>query len=413
MTSYSSKTSEKKQRIRERVLDEIPAGSEISDDMLRQLIEKIIEEEASKEYMRLEQKRMYRHSIFNSIRKMDVLQDILEDEEITEIMVNGPEHIFVEKDGALSETGMRFERPSRLEDIAQQIASAGNRIVNESNPILDARLKDGSRVNIVLPPVAIEGPVITIRKFPKEAMTMEKLIAVGAVTEEVRDFLEKLVRAKYNIFISGGTGAGKTTFLNVLSNFIPRRERVITIEDSAELQIRNIDNLVRLEARGANVEGKNEVTIRDLVKSALRMRPDRIIVGEIRDSAAIDLLSAMNTGHDGSLSTGHANSPADMLNRLEMLVLMGLDIPLAAIRKQIASALDIIVHLGRLRDKSRRVLEVSEIGDVEDGQISVYPIFSFQEEGEEDGKVIGQLRATGHRLLATGKCQRAGEEIKW
>lgn len=413
MTSYSSKTSEKKQRIRERVLDEIPAGSEISDDMLRQLIEKIIEEEASKEYMRLEQKRMYRHSIFNSIRKMDVLQDILEDEEITEIMVNGPEHIFVEKNGALSETGMRFERPSRLEDIAQQIASAGNRIVNESNPILDARLKDGSRVNIVLPPVAIEGPVITIRKFPKEAMTMEKLIAVGAVTEEVRDFLEKLVRAKYNIFISGGTGAGKTTFLNVLSNFIPRRERVITIEDSAELQIRNIDNLVRLEARGANVEGKNEVTIRDLVKSALRMRPDRIIVGEIRDSAAIDLLSAMNTGHDGSLSTGHANSPADMLNRLEMLVLMGLDIPLAAIRKQIASALDIIVHLGRLRDKSRRVLEVSEIGDVEDGQISVYPIFSFQEEGEEDGKVIGQLKATGHRLLATGKCQRAGEEIKW
>lgn len=413
MTSYSSKTSEKKQRIRERVLDEIPAGSEISDDMLRQLIEKIIEEEASKEYMRLEQKRMYRHSIFNSIRKMDVLQDILEDEEITEIMVNGPEHIFVEKDGALSETGMRFERPSRLEDIAQQIASAGNRIVNESNPILDARLKDGSRVNIVLPPVAIEGPVITIRKFPKEAMTMEKLIAVGAVTEEVRDFLEKLVRAKYNIFISGGTGAGKTTFLNVLSNFIPRRERVITIEDSAELQIRNIDNLVRLEARGANVEGRNEVTIRDLVKSALRMRPDRIIVGEIRDSAAIDLLAAMNTGHDGSLSTGHANSPTDMLNRLEMLVLMGLDIPLAAIRKQIASALDIIVHLGRLRDKSRRVLEVSEIGDVEDGQISVYPIFSFQEEGEEDGKVIGQLKATGHRLLATGKCQRAGEEIKW
>lgn len=413
MTSYSSKTSEKKQRIRERVLDEIPAGSEISDDMLRQLIEKIIEEEASKEYMRLEQKRMYRHSIFNSIRKMDVLQDILEDEEITEIMVNGPEHIFVEKDGALSETGMRFERPSRLEDIAQQIASAGNRIVNESNPILDARLKDGSRVNIVLPPVAIEGPVITIRKFPKEAMTMEKLIAVGAVTEEVRDFLEKLVRAKYNIFISGGTGAGKTTFLNVLSNFIPRQERVITIEDSAELQIRNIDNLVRLEARGANVEGRNEVTIRDLVKSALRMRPDRIIVGEIRDSAAIDLLAAMNTGHDGSLSTGHANSPADMLNRLEMLVLMGLDIPLAAIRKQIASALDIIVHLGRLRDKSRRVLEVSEIGDVEDGQISVYPIFSFQEEGEEDGKVIGQLKATGHRLLATGKCQRAGEEIKW
>lgn len=413
MTSYTKKRNEKKQWVREKVLNEIPAGSEMSDESLWQLIEKVIEEEAEREYMRLEEKRALRHSIFNSIRKMDILQDVLEDEDITEIMVNGPDHIFIEKEGVLTETGMSFENRARLEDIAQQIASAGNRIVNESSPILDARLSDGSRVNIVLPPVAIEGPVITIRKFPKEAMTMPKLIAASAVTEEVRDFLQKLVRAKYNIFISGGTGAGKTTFLNVLSNFIPRHERVITIEDSAELQISGVDNLVRLEARDANVEGKNEVTIRDLVKSALRMRPDRIIVGEIRDSAAIDLLTAMNTGHDGSLSTGHANSPADMLNRLETLVLMGLDIPLAAIRKQIASALDIIVHLGRLRDKSRRVLEVSEVGDVRDGQIQIYPIFSFKEEGEEDGRIIGRLTATGHRLLATGKCLRAGEEIKW
>lgn len=240
---------------------------------------------------------------------------------------------------------------------------------------------------------------------------MKKLIEMGAVTGEVEEFLKKLVQAKYNIFISGGTGAGKTTFLNILSNFIPCHERVITIEDSAELQIRNIDNLVRLEARNANVEGKNEVTIRDLVKSALRMRPDRIIVGEIRDSAAIDLLTALNTGHDGSLSTGHANSPADMLNRLETLVLMGLDIPLAAIRKQIASGLDIMVHLGRLRDKSRKVLEIAEIGEVEDGQIQVYPIFRFEETGEKDGRVLGELKATGHKLRATGKCRRAGVEI--
>lgn len=408
MISSTERKNKKKQRIRERVLDEIPAGGEITDDELWRLIEKIVEEEARQEYMRLEEKRALRHSIFNSIRKMDVLQDILEDENVTEIMVNGPEHIFVEREGVLMETGIQFEHKGRLEDIAQQIASSGNRIVNESNPILDARLEDGSRVNIVLPPIAIEGPVITIRKFPKEAMTMKKLIASGAVTEEVRDFLAKLVKAKYNIFISGGTGAGKTTFLNILSNYIPRHERVITIEDSAELQIRNIDNLVRLEARNANVEGKNEVTIRDLVKSALRMRPDRIIVGEIRDSAAIDLLSAMNTGHDGSLSTGHANSPADMLNRLETLVLMGLDIPLAAVRRQIASGLDIMVHLGRLRDKSRRVLEVSEIGGIEDGQIQVYPIYAFEEEGEEDGRVVGQLKATGHRLLATTKCRMAG-----
>lgn len=267
-------TDETREIIRERVLEEIPAGVEISDRELLEIIEKQIEEEAQAQYIRLEAKKELRHFIFNSIRKMDVLQDILEDEEVTEIMVNGPNHIFIEKNGRLIETGMRFEHQARLEDIAQQIASAGNRIVNESNPILDARLADGSRVNIVVPPIAIEGPVITIRKFPKEAMTMKKLIRMGAVTEEVEEFLRKLVEAKYNIFISGGTGAGKTTFLNILSNFIPHNERVITIEDSAELQIQNIDNLVRLEARNANVEGKNEVTIRHLVKSALRMRPE-------------------------------------------------------------------------------------------------------------------------------------------
>lgn len=402
---------ERRKKLRRDVIEQIPAGIDISDEELWSLIEQQIGKEGEEEYIRLEEKRSLRHIVFNSIRKMDVLQDILEDDEITEIMVNGPDHIFIEKEGRLMETGLSFEHQARLEDIAQQIASAGNRIVNESNPILDARLSDGSRVNIVVPPIAIGGPVITIRKFPKEALTMKKLIRMGAITEEAEDFLRRLVVAKYNIFISGGTGAGKTTFLNILSNFIPHTERVITIEDSAELQIQNVDNLVRLEARNANVEGKNQVTIRDLVKSALRMRPDRIIVGEIRDSAAIDLLTAMNTGHDGSLSTGHANSPQDMLNRLETLVLMGLDIPLEAIRQQIASGIDLVVHLGRLRDKSRKVLEISEVGGVEDGRIRLYPLYEFREEGEEQGRVLGSLRSTGRHLKAVEKCQRSGVEI--
>ncbi|MBO5486938.1 MAG: CpaF family protein [Eubacterium sp.] len=399
------------QKIRKGVLEEIPAGIEISDEEIQNCIDEEIARIGREQYMRLEEKKKLRHSIFNSIRKMDVLQDILEDEEVTEIMVNGPGNIFIERKGVLTKTELKFEHRERLEDIVQQIASTGNRIVNESSPILDARLKDGSRVNIVVPPIAIDGPVVTIRKFPKEAMTMEKLLEIGAITEEAAVFLEKLVRAKYNIFISGGTGAGKTTFLNILSNYIPSGERVITIEDSAELQIQNIPNLVRLEARNANVEGKNQVTIRDLVKSALRMRPDRIIVGEIRDQTAIDLLTAMNTGHDGSLSTGHANSPADMLNRLETLVLMGMDIPLPAIRQQIASGIDILVHLGRLRDKSRKVLDISEIEGVSQGKIQLRPLYQFQEEGEKRGTVTGQLRATGNSLLSTEKCQRAGIEL--
>ncbi len=397
-----------KNKVRERVIEQLLPGEEISDERLLSRIEEQIELIVGDRYLRLEEKKSIRHEVFNSLRRMDVLQDILEDEDVTEIMVNGPDHIFVERSGRITETGLRFECRERLEDIAQQIASTGNRIVNESHPILDARLTDGSRVNIVVPPVAIEGPVITIRKFPKEAMTMDDLIRMGAVTTEAEDYLKRLVEARYNIFISGGTGAGKTTFLNILSNYIPRNERVITIEDSAELQIRNVDNLVRLEARNANVEGKNEVTIRDLVKSALRMRPDRIIVGEIRDSAAIDMLTAYNTGHDGSLSTGHANSPSDMLNRMETLVLMGLDIPLAAIRQQIASGIDILVHLGRLRDKSRKVLEITEICDVVDGKIELNTLFQFVEDGEENGKVIGSLKRTTNKLRSTDKLKRAG-----
>ena len=281
----------------------------------------------------------------------------------------------------------------------------------ETSPILDVRLADGSRVNIVMPPIAMEGPVITIRKFPKDPLTMDKLMDMGALTEEAAEVLRKLVKAKYNIFISGGTGAGKTTFLNILSNYIPGDERIITIEDSAELQIQKVKNLVRLEARNANVEGKNQVTIRDLIKSALRMRPDRIVVGEIRDATAIDMLTAMNTGHDGSLSTGHANSPEDMLNRLETLVLMGMEIPLEAVRQQISSAIDIIVHLGRLRDKSRKVLEICEVGQCERGKIQMYPLFRFCEEKEQEGRIKGSLRRTEHKLINDDKCAKAGIHI--
>ena len=392
-------------------MEQIPPGVSFSDEELMGVIERQIQGQARENDLRLEVKKSLRRQIYNAIRKMDVLQDLLEDEDITEIMVNGPSSIFVEKDGRLQKTDRKFESVERLDHIAQQIASGGNRIVNESNPILDVRLEDGSRVNIVVPPIALNGPVITIRKFPKEVMTMEKLLEMEAVSEEAAAFLEKLVKARYNIFISGGTGAGKTTFLNILSNFIPREERIITIEDSAELQIRQVPNLVRLEARNANVEGKNQVTIRDLVKSSLRMRPSRIIVGEIRDAAAIDLLSAMNTGHDGSLSTGHANSPRDMLNRLETLVLMGMDIPLAAVRQQIASGIDILVHLGRLRDGSRRVLQIDEIVGIENERVSLQTLFQFQEKKGQKGRVEGVLCATGKKLRNHEKCQRAGVSL--
>lgn len=400
----------RKDAIRKLVLQQMPADSELDENRLLQMIDDNIARSGEGRYMRHADKKKMRMEIFHSMRKLDVLQQLIEDDDITEIMVNGPEHIFIEKEGTLSETGLEFDSLERLHDIAQQIASAGNRIVNETNPILDVRLADGSRVNIVMPPIAMDGPVITIRKFPCEPLTMGRLIEFGAITPEADDVLRKLVQARYNIFISGGTGAGKTTFLNILSNYIPAGERIITVEDSAELQIRNVDNLVRLEARNMNVEGKNEVTIRELVKSALRMRPDRIVVGEIRDAAAIDMLTAMNTGHDGSLSTGHANSPADMLNRLETLVLMGMEIPLEAIRQQISSAIDIIVHLGRLRDRSRKVLAVSEVGCVKHGNVELHPLFRFEESGEADGRVVGDLKRVG-QLIRDDKCKKAGIQI--
>lgn len=401
-----------KQRICERVLQQVPTGVDVDEQYLTEVIDQVITEMGQEQYMRFRDRRKMRREIFNSMRKLDVLQELIEDEDVTEIMINGPRHIFIEKEGSLYETGLTFDSEERLSDIAQQIASEGNRIVNESTPILDVRLGDGSRVNIVMPPIALEGPVITIRKFPKDPLTMEKLVAMGAVTPEADRFLKALVEARYNIFISGGTGAGKTTFLNILSNYIPVSERIITIEDSAELQIRNVENIVRMEARNANVEGKNQVTIRNLIRSALRMRPDRIIVGEIRDATAIDMLTAMNTGHDGSLSTGHANSPKDMLNRLETLVLMGMDIPLPAIRQQISSAIDIIVHLGRLRDRSRKVLAICEIGEVEQGEIQIFPIFSFEEEGEENGRIKGTLKRTSHILRSMDKCKKAGVKLE-
>lgn len=402
---------EERQKIRRMVLEQIPPDSELQEGQLLQLIDENIQRAGGESYLRFADRKKLRTSIYNSMRRLDVLQELLEDENITEIMVNGPEHIFIEQKGRLMETGLVFDSQERLSDIAQQIASEGNRIVNETSPILDVRLADGSRVNIVMPPVAMDGPVITIRKFPRDPLTMDRLTEMGALTEEAAEVLRKLVEAKYNIFISGGTGAGKTTFLNILSNYIPEDERIITIEDSAELQIREVKNLVRLEARNANVEGKNQVTIRELIKSALRMRPDRIVVGEIRDATAIDMLTAMNTGHDGSLSTGHANSPGDMLNRLETLVLMGMEIPLEAVRQQIASAIDIIVHLGRLRDKSRKVLEICEVGQCERGKIGMYPLFQFCEEREQEGKIIGSLKRTEHKLVNEDKCAKAGVQI--
>ncbi len=403
-------TEKLRELVREQITDSLLPGDELSEERLRQIIGNYICEFSHEEYIRLNEKRKMKRDIFNSIRKMDVLQDFLEDEGITEIMVNGPKKIFIEKEGRLLFTGREFSSMEKLESIIQQIASKGNRIVNESTPLLDVRLEDGSRVNIVLPPIAVEGPILTIRKFPKDALTMEHLISLETITEEAADILRKLVRAKYNIFISGGTGSGKTTFLNILSNYIPGDERIVTIEDSAELRIQNVENSVSLEARTANIEGKNEITIREMIRCALRMRPDRIIVGEVRDQAAIDMLTAFNTGHDGSLSTGHANSPMDMINRLETLVLMGMDIPVMAIRQQISSAIDILVHLGRLRDKSRRVLEISEVGNITEGRILLYPLFSFCETGEASGRIQGKLIRSKHVLKNDEKFRRNSNE---
>lgn len=383
------------EKLRSAVMDKMDCSGDIEDEKVYQSIDEAILEASKESYMRFQTKCQLRMQLFHSLRKLDILQELVDNPMITEIMINGTDNIFIEEDGRIRIWNKRFESKEKLEDVVQQIVAKTNRVVNESSPIVDTRLDNGSRVNIVLPPVALNGPVVTIRRFPDNPIQMEDLISFQSIDQDTAELLKKLVRAKYNIFISGGTGSGKTTFLNVLSNDIPKEERIITIEDSAELQIRRIPNLVRLETRNANVEGKNEINIRDLIKSALRMRPDRIIVGEVRGSEAVDLIQALNTGHDGSISTGHSNSCRDMLSRLEMMVLMGMDIPLSAVRRQIASGVDIIVHLGRLRDKSRKVLEICEIDGIRDNEFVLNSIRKFRETGEKKGKISGIMQVCG------------------
>lgn len=385
-------------------------SQEIIDEKVLELIDRSLLEHPDIGYVSLEGRIRLRKELFNVVRRMDVLSDLLEDDSITEIMINGYDQIFVEKDGRIQSFSQSFESEDRLASIIQQIVAGCNRLVNEAVPIVDARLPDGSRVNVVLPPVALDGPTMTIRKFPKEKMTMERLIELGALDEEAAGFLKLLVKARYNIFVSGGTGAGKTTFLNALSDYIPKTERIITIEDSAELQLRDVENLVRMETRNSNVEGENAITIRDLIKASLRMRPDRVIVGEVRDSAAIDMLTAMNTGHDGSLSTGHANSAYDMITRLESMVLMGIELPMEAVRRQIASAVDIIIHLGRLRDGSRKVTEICEVTGIENGQVQLTSLYEFEEQAEKGRKTVQGYLKKKAALQNKEKLKRAGLE---
>lgn len=396
-----------KQKIHAAIVKNMDMSDEIEDVQVNRVIDRYILEYSGSADIDLNEKVQLKKEIFNALRRLDILSDMLEDDSITEIMINGYRNIFVERNGRIERVLQSFESEERLKSIIQQIVASCNRIVNEASPIVDARLQDGSRVNVVLPPIALDGPSMTIRKFPKEAMTIKQLIQLEAITEEAAEFLKNLVIAGYNIFVSGGTGAGKTTFLNALSEFIPKDERIITIEDSAELRLEGAHNLVRLEARNANVEGTNAILIRDLIKASLRMRPDRIVVGEVRDAAAIDMLAAMNTGHDGSLSTGHANSTKDMLTRLESMVLMGMDIPLAAVRQQISSAVDIVIHLGRLRDKSRRVIEISEVLDIKNDQIQIRKLFEFVEDGISGNRVIGRLHKI-QDLQNTDKLKTAG-----
>ena len=397
------------EQLQEKVLARLDLSREIGDDELTELIFQVLDEESDGGYIPLKKKAELGRDLYNAFRRLDLLQDLIEDQEITEIMINGTQNIFVEKKGKIYRTDKRFPSRSRLEDVIQQIVAGANRMVNESVPIADARLPDGSRENVVLYPVALNGPVVTIRKFPTEQITMQDLVRMGAVSDEAAGFLKMLVIAGYNIFISGGTGSGKTTLLNALSQFIPGGERVITIEDNAELQIQGVPNLVRLEARNPNMEGVGEITIRQLIRTALRMRPDRIIVGEVRGPETIDMIQAMSTGHRGSLSTGHSDSPKDMLRRLETMVLMGMDIPLAAIQRQIASAIDIIIHVGRLRDRSRKVLEIVEVLDYEDGEIQTGCLYEFQETKcrKTDGVIEGRWQKV-RPLLHTEKLLSAG-----
>lgn len=399
-------------RIRDVVLSEIDLSKELSDEEICDLIGMAVSKEAREIPMTLRQRADLERIIFNSLRKLDILQELVDDKAVTEIMVNGPNEIFYEKAGRIYEFNGHFSSEEKLEDVIQQIVGRHNRVVNQASPIVDTRLSDGSRVNIVLNPISIGGSAVSIRKFPEHPMSMEKLIDIESISPEAAVVLQILTQAKYNIFISGGTGSGKTTFLNALSQYIPDDERIITIEDSAELQLVGAKNIVRLETRNSNTDGVTPITIRDLIRTALRMRPDRIIVGECRGAEALDMLQAMNTGHDGSLSTGHANSPADAISRIEVMTLMGAEeMPLKAIRQQVASGIDIIVQLGRLRDKSRRVLEISEIDSFTDGEIMLNSLYHFEESGvDDDGRILGQLVKTG-TLRHTQKLCAAGLKI--
>lgn len=395
--------------IKKYVTENLPLNR-MEDAELEEKIEEVVAQKLQGMYCSIDQRVSIVQQVYSSIRGFGLLDTIISDDTITEVMINGPENVFIEQNGRLFKLDKQFESQRRLEDIIQRIVGLAGREVNQANPICDTRLPDGSRVNVVLPPIALCGPTITIRKFSKTPMTIEKLIQYGSITQEIADKLQLLVKAKYNIFISGGTGSGKTTFLNALSNYIPKDERVITIEDSAELQITGVENLVSLETRNANTSGAGQITIRDLIKSSLRMRPERIVVGEVRGGEALDMLQAMNTGHDGSLSTGHANSTEDMLSRLETMVLQGASgLPLEAIRQQIASAVDIIIHLSRLRDKSRKTMEITEVVGYEDGKIILNPLYVFEEdENSTLEKVSGSLNRTKNEMKNTYKLQLAG-----
>lgn len=395
------------EKVRKQVLSDIDVSRDLEDEEIWDIISRAASEEVKQKSISLRDRIELEKRVFDSLKRLDVLQELIDDTEVTEIMVNGPDCIFYEKNGCIQQYDGRFSSEEKMQDIIQQIVGRHNRVVNQSSPIVDTRLVDGSRVNIVLFPISLGGSAISIRKFPKEPYNMEKLIAIGSVSKEVSEMLKLLVKAKYSIFISGGTGSGKTTFLNALSQYIPEDERIITIEDSAELQLLGAKNIVRMETRNANVEGVMPITIRDLIRTALRMRPDRIIVGECRGAETLDMLSAMNTGHDGSLSTGHANSCRDMLSRMETMVLMGQELPLSAIRSQIASGINIIIQLGRLRDKSRRVLEIAELDGIVDGEIVLNTLYQFEEISEKDGRVIGELVQKG-KLKSRTKLEAAG-----
>ncbi|MCV4233240.1 ATPase, T2SS/T4P/T4SS family [Virgibacillus sp. LDC1] len=394
--------------VRDQVRSELDMSASINNSELMARIEELVWRRRELMELTAAEKRRLVRRVFDSFRGLDVLQPLVDNPRITEIMINSHQDIFIEQDGEVKKLPLQFESQSRLEDIIQSIVGTVNRVVNESTPIVDARLKDGSRVNIVLPPIALKGPTMTIRKFPESPMTMDDLVGRGALTEEAAEQLRILVKGKYNIFIGGGTGSGKTTFLNALSQYIPPDERVITIEDSAELKIVTVPNLVSLETRNANTEGRGEIAIRDLIRSSLRMRPNRIVVGEVRGSEALDMLQAMNTGHDGSLSTGHANSTQDMISRLETMVLSGADLPIGVVRQQISSAIDIFVHLSRLRDRSRRVTEISEVIGMEGGEVLLSPLYRFRETGESGGRVIGSLEPCGNPLQSADKLHMAG-----